>query len=419
MTYVGAFRVPQSELPGGEYGFEYAGDWTASGLAFNPANNSLFLNNHVYEQRTAEISIPAAVDSLSLGNLNTAGILQGAVDITEGNLDRLLAGGGQADEALMGGLLVYGNRLIGTGLIPYDAGAEARRSHFTSSSDVSASGDFGGMYTVGDLGAGFYGGYMTQIPPEWQSAFGGPALTGLCCTSIISRTSYGPSAFVFDPDDLGLVTPVPATPVLYYDQDHQTLEPYGASGVHPKFNGSTMIKGIVFPVCSRSVLFFGRTGLGDYCYGTSEECGDPADPYKGEHAYPYSYYVWAYDAYALLDVKNGIRQPWEVEPYATWALDLPFGNNGDTVLGATYDPATQRVYFAASAADGAHPVIHVLQLSVRGGGSAPPPGGPPEPARISREGIGEDLQGDIAVELRVRGAIDLPHASSPMRAVTS
>ena len=36
---------------------------------------------------------------------------------------------------------------------------------------------------------------------------------------------------------------------------------------------------------------------------------------------------------------------------------------------------------------------------------------PGEPVRVSREGVGEDLQGDLAVELRVGRLPDLAHAA--------
>ena len=36
---------------------------------------------------------------------------------------------------------------------------------------------------------------------------------------------------------------------------------------------------------------------------------------------------------------------------------------------------------------------------------------PGEPVRVSREGVGEDLQRDLAVELRVGGLPDLAHAA--------
>ena len=36
---------------------------------------------------------------------------------------------------------------------------------------------------------------------------------------------------------------------------------------------------------------------------------------------------------------------------------------------------------------------------------------PSEPIRVRGEGVGEDLQRDVAAELRVGGAIDLAHAA--------
>ena len=371
LTYVGAFRVPQTGLGGA--GFDYAGDWSAAGMVFNPDNNSLFLPNHAYEQRVAEIGIPAVVNSTSLDALATAPVYQALADVTEGNLDNLGTGrSGVSGTVYLSGLLLYDGKLVGTSHVAYDGGYQAVYSHFTSGLTLAATGDYAGPYRLGTLNPAFYAGYMTPIPSRWQALFGGPALTGFCCTSIIGRTSYGPAAFVFDPDDLGAVDPAPATPLLYYDESHQTLEPYGAPGSHPDFNGTTKVKGVVFPEGSRSVLFFGRTGTGTYCYGNGGPCGDPTDGTTGEHAYPYAHYVWAYDANDLLDVKNGVRQPWDVQPYATWPLDLPFSDDeADGALGAAYDPTTQRVYFAASFSDDTRPVIHVLRLNV----PPPPPVG--------------------------------------------
>ena len=98
---------------------------------------------------------------------------------------------------------------------------------------------------------------------------------------------------------------------------------------------------MVFPEGTRSVLFFGRHGLGKFCYGpgTTDQqlvgrptdggvdtwCHDPTSANKGTHAYPYHYYVWAYDANDLAAVKAGQKQPWEVKPYAVWPFSLPFG----------------------------------------------------------------------------------------------
>ena len=96
-------------------------------------------------------------------------------------------------------------------------------------------------------------------------------------------------------------------------------------------------------------------------------CLDPASHSKGTHAYPYASYVWAYDASELALVRAGQKQPWEVQPYATWSLDLPFATEGRSLGGAAYDPLTRRLFLSQECADpgGGYfcgPVIHVFEL---------------------------------------------------------
>ncbi len=400
LVYMGAFRVPDT-ISGGA-GFAYA----RTGLAYNPANNSLFINNHIYEQKTAEISIPQPVKGINLSDLNMASVLQNLSDITEGHLSDIAAGGAvyPSDTGVyMGGLMVYGNKLIGTSYGYYDAGNVAVLSHFTSGLNLSQTGDFRGMYKVGTIGQGFVSGPMTQIPPEWQAALGGTALTGNCCLSIIGRTSLGPAGVVFNPDDLGVKSPVPATPVLYYDITHPTLGTWeGDETVNLYFNMTTEIRGVIFPPGSRSVLYIGRQGTGVSCYGTAtsdpslagKEKGDGSiycynpegESVKGGHAYPYKTWVWAYDVNDMISVKTGQKNPWDIRPYAVWPLEIgPHGIAG--VLGAAYDSTTKRLFisqrdgergFPDSSPDNARPLIHVF--SVMGGlplDPAPPtpPGG--------------------------------------------
>ena len=201
---------------------------------------------------------------------------------------------------------------------------------------------------------------MTQIPPEWQTAFGGTALTGGCCNPPNigavnpSGMSWGPAAFVFNPDDLGTVNPVPATPVVYYSQSHPTLGSLEQSTtVNPAFNLMTEVNGVVFPRGTQSVLFFGKTGTSVPCFGNGTDnpalhrqpwpgggsgavyCYDPLEVNggAGPHAYPYVYYVWAYDVQDFIDVKNGLKNPWDVMPYGQWTLTLPFDNARSISLG--------------------------------------------------------------------------------------
>ena len=110
------------------------------------------------------------------------------------------------------------------------------------------------------------------------------------------------------------------------------------------------------------MLFFGRQGIGEFCYGTGEECSDPIDSSKGTHAYPYVHQVWAYDALDLQAVKEGMQQPWEVLPYAIWRLDEMDSVGGATNAGAAYDPGSGRVYLTERY--GENPAVHVYQITV-------------------------------------------------------
>jgi hypothetical protein len=397
LEYLGAFRVPQGDFGSPQYsGFNYGG----TALTHNPHNNSLFMVGHTWYQLTAEISIPQFINSTNLADLNTATVLQPFADITEGNRANIGEGGAAVETSgvPIGGFFVSGEKLVGTAFGYYDAGYAVKLSHFTSGLDLSENGDFHGMYQVGEAptipNPAFIDGYMTDIPPEWQSRFGGPALTGNCCLSIISRTSLGPAASVFDPDKLGLEDPVPATPVVGYPIDHPTLGTYGDQRPDVLYNGSMMIKGMVFPQGSRTVLFFGRRGTGIFCYGEGKSdpalhntycdpeypevlcCYDPADTSKGGHAYPYVYLVLAYDALDLLSVKSGEKEMWEILPYGVWELNFPFANDNPSILGAAYDPSTQRIYISQDGGDkpgccGHLPLIHVYHVNIGSNNTCP------------------------------------------------
>ena len=376
LTYLGAFRFPH------DANNEYA--YGGTSIGFNPANNSLFARGHDWYQLVGEISIPTPMITSDFAALPVAAVLQNQTDITEGHLNEVGAGGASISGCKVGGLLVHEGRLIGTSYAYYDAGGSARRSHFTSSLDFTQTDDFRGMYSVGTWNPGFVAGHMAHIPPEWQTALGGPVLTGLDGVPIVSRTSYGPTVSVFDPAQLGAVAPIPAPLLVGYTYEHATLGTWGNSTErNPQFNQAAGSSGVVFPFGSDSVLFFGSAGVGIPCYGqgTSDRSldrtpvpgtngavlyvYDPASGGKGCHAYPYVAYVWAYRAADLARVASGQIQPWQTVPYATWELPMPFGPDGqDSVGGAAYDPATQRLFVCQYNAVSASPIIHVYRVDL-------------------------------------------------------
>ena len=356
LVYQGAFRVPQGTTTGTGT-FSYGG----TSLAFNPANNSLFMIGHDWYQYSVEIKIPAIVNSDNINSLNTATILQSFKDPVEGNLGAINQSDPNAKK--IGGQLVYNGNLYIAGYSYYDGAGTQSTSHFVRPLNLSATGQVQGPVKVGNQYPGFVSGYMTQIPSEWQSLFGGPALTGNCGLSIASIQSNGPAASVFDPTTIGKINPVSAVPVVGYPYGHQ-LGPGGAT-TNPYYNSATKIRGIVFPTETRSVLFFGRHGVGTYCYGTGTECNDPADNSKGTHAYPYKYQVWAYDANDLLAVKNGTKQQYAIQPYSIWNFNLPFENTSDQHLigGAAYDAQTNMIYISQQCSDAnCTPIIHAFKV---------------------------------------------------------
>jgi hypothetical protein len=177
---------------------------------------------------------------------------------------------------------------------------------------------------------------------------------------------------VFNPVNVGSLSPVPATQVLGY--------PLANLPPTTIFVNSDTIRGLAVPAGSRSALFIGRHGTGASCYGTGDACGDPTDQYKGYHAYPYQHQVWAYDLLDLAAVKNGSKQPWDLRPYAMWTLDLPFSQDTHMIEGAAFDPASGRLFVVAANSDGPRPIIHVF--TVGSGGTSHTSPNPPSNLRI-------------------------------------
>lgn len=288
--YIGAFRVPKGDMGGPQYhGLSYGGE----SITYNNINNSLFITGTNNDNLVAEISIPAIVNSTEISDLNTASVIQNLYDITEGNSYYIKAERTEVvgNRVYLGGLLKYGNNLIGSVYHYYDGDSEAIYSHFKSGLTLSTTGDFLGMVEVGSKPspvpqAGFVAGYMTTIPSTWQAALGGTALTGAGGYSVSSRISFGPALFAFNPSNLNMDTPAPAVPLVYYNLTSENCVDNGLGGntcdnqnLGGYYNQSTTYKmgtsyrGAVFPSGSRSVIVTGKYGTGATCYGLGNTNG--------------------------------------------------------------------------------------------------------------------------------------------------
>ncbi len=377
LVYIGAFRLPTPSGGGEQNTFGYGGE----AMAFDPYRQSLWITGHDWHDRLAEVSIPTPGTG-PVSSLPRASVLTPWIDMTW----REKLGGSQVN---MGGIAPQANGdLVLSAYVYYDANNQQNVSHVRR----RANGTITAPVRVGASGrTGFVSGYMTPIPPEWGTLLGGTWFTGNSSLSIISRTSLGPAAWVFDPSDVGMASPVPATELLGYPINHPTL---GTCETGTVFNclASNNRGGTVFPNGTRTLLYFHRIcsvpptygGGGWGCRGALQTR------------------VLALDALDLVAVKNGQKRPWDVVPYATWEIGPPLSRR--SIKAVTYDPARKWIFAAEDHGDGAQPLIHVYEVDAAASAFPSSSGGVPS--------IGQRRAGSQAGE-------SLRHAAPRFRATNS
>jgi hypothetical protein len=358
LHHVGAFRVPAHPPPGQSWKstFSYGG----TGLAYNPKHHSLYVVGHDHHNLVAEIAIPALVESDSIAKLPTAEMLQPFGDITGG----ILKPGFK-----IGGLLVDGERLLWTIYMYYDAATQVRFSHGISTLTI-AQPEARGPFAVAGLPAGAAGGYMTHVPDAWKEKFGVPVLSGQSGIPIIGRTSAGPAAVGFDPNQLG-PRPTQGRVFIYYST-RLPLMPLTKKNDIWNIAGQVSTMAFVSNGGKSAVLYFGKRALGEVWYGTPERDGkimDTVDHSKGYHGPPYMESIWFYDPNELLDVKARGGRPWAIRPYKVTKLPGFYPSDLGKVSGAAYDPKTGYLYISQPHVDQASntydrlPIIHVYQIA--------------------------------------------------------
>lgn len=191
--YVGAFRLPSRKYGESDVNF------SEGPVAFNPDRASLFIVGHAHQQAVAEFAIPGLVDSTVLTEVNMASDpIQPLATI----LDRASGGNPQGNDRIGGMLYVSGANgpeLLTNAYEYYDAPGDNTLSMLVvrDANDLAAS-DVDGYFEVQGR-PGHTAGWMSHSPDSWRSDLGGDFLTGHSSgIPSISRTSRGPSAFVFN-----------------------------------------------------------------------------------------------------------------------------------------------------------------------------------------------------------------------------
>jgi hypothetical protein len=347
LEYEGAFR-----LPGGGETDEEKWNYGGAPIAFDPWRRSIWGVGHDQQQRIGEFTIPTPV----VGPLSSLPRAEQKTPFFDTSWRTQV----MSSTVKIGGILPQPNGdLIVSAFAYYDSGNRQVTSHFRRAADGAVSGPFRlntSRHSVNPGKAGAVSGYMFWIPPEWQAAFGGPAVTGNCCLSIITRTSLGPALTVFDPGQLGSADPVPSREILGYPHRSPTL---GTTAEGLLYNGSVNnnFAGMVWITGTRTVLAIQKIGTGTVVYKAGYTAGQNI------------LMVLAYDAQDLLAVRNGRKRAHAVEPYAHWQLDHPLGSvDGRTDRQSiTHDPATGRIFMTIhTGIPGGEHVVLVYRPRVKG-----------------------------------------------------
>lgn len=371
LTLVGSFNLPRGQQAGscGELGrFGYM---TVPGGAvqYVPETGTLRMGGHAWGACVAEVRIP------ELRDIKTQPLLVAQMAVpfhepTEGKYAAIGPLGGGAYR--LQGTFRVGNTCLSNASVYYDAPGAQPYSAYRMSCDPNVTGEVVGPVKIGNLRTGYTSGYMAPVPPMWQAALGGPVITGNAGLSIIFRTSSGPCAFSFDPENIGKVDPVPANPLVCYPVEFPLDgNSYENGRVSQYFNGTSQINGAVIVDGTASLLFFGMHGLGPFCYG--KDCGqDPAGGWSPE-APPYSAYAWAYDLNQIAACRKSTTCTfWSLKPYAVWAFDLPIPPVGGMeaaraagyfdIAGVGYDPVRQWIFLPQVIME--QVTVHVYKVNV-------------------------------------------------------
>ncbi len=370
LNYAGAFRVNGNTF--GSSSVEYTNKHI---LAINSTTNNLLMTGASTENArdVGEFEIPALSTSETLADLSIASNTQPFVDLFDQIPTRTI----DADEGNgigIYGMYEYNNNIIVNYAVYYDAGGPfADETTFVkrNSTDIDASAvDVGGAYKL--QGAALASGWISPIPAAWQAALGGDHISGFSAgttRAILSRLSMGPSAYVFDIDDLingppanGATISTTAAMSFPYpnglgiantgDVDNELLTPGEIWNNATEANYCFIVPNSDTYLCVGHQAGF-TSGL-DYKVRNDTSQTDWGD-YDAVSANDYRNIYMMFDVNDLVSAKNGSIATYDIEPYEWGTFSPVYGGDSATginqISGATFDPETGRLYVAIANGD--------------------------------------------------------------------
>lgn len=314
----------------------------------------------------SEFSIPPAVNSSSLNDLNTASTLQPFADITDGFFDQVLQ---NHQLNLVRGLAYLdflpdqsAAKLFWSIWSAYNVQDENLPSQGYSDLSI-ASPNAQGVWKVAGFHSKMLSGYLFPIPNSFADSHTDGKNLAVGITRAGGAYCRGPGLFAIAPHNYSNAVPpdggaLPVMPLIYYDRDHDTFPNYVENDTWR--GGAWITAGD-----KEAVIFVGVKCLGEVCYGNPDYCSDGCGGGKGYHCYPRQPQMIFYDPNDLKDVAKGQKHPWDPQPYAVLNLQdvIPFYEECTQTQGATYDRNNHILYIIQYQGDGTKPLVHAFSVS--------------------------------------------------------
>lgn len=369
----------------------------ASGhIALSPNTNSFFISGRPYES-IAEYAIPDIVNSTNLEDLAFTGEpLQDFSNFSESPSFTTEYN----DIRNIGGMELVGDKLIVSVFDPYDAasasGFDVDNFFIIEDAYNLESSEVTGYFQMEDKM--FAAGWLSPMPPHLQEELGGDYFAGSARqASINARWSTEPSGYslnineFLETDAGGLAENTTFQRYTFNDSLHEHSTNYirQTTGTYTspftleeqencpefytdntKWKQECVLDNDLWTDTSEA--FYGAIIHGTNTYlslgilsGAASGISYKNTPIDGRGQCPghcphiwtdRDNYIWLFDVQDMIDVKNGLSNPYDARPYEYGAIKLPFDDlNEDGVIsyitGADYDPASNRLFIAMGRAD--------------------------------------------------------------------
>ena len=318
-------------------------------IAVSDDDSTLFLAGHAQHLSVAAFDIK---DALSFGKISTlpiAPIAQPFVKIRPQLIFQNSANRITGLELNEGSLLVTVDNY-------YDAAGKNKENlMFFADADNLQNTPQLGFYTL--AARSHATGWMAKIPAPLSDTLGGEYLVGSASNlPINSRSSIGPTFFTWTPPTLKKLPPlgkqIGTKTKLNYSLDNPIVDDqYNETRKNHLWTElSSAETGFISPDL-KSYIVIGKSG-GHYSgigYKITQDNGNVCGgPCAYEHSDYYNYY-WIYDVNDIIAVHNGDVLPHQITPSSYG--ELPTFGARHTVIGADYNPVSERLYLTLASID--------------------------------------------------------------------